>query len=242
MPKISDVCRLCDQEAELENSHILPAAAHRVTKDNGRNVMAYVRGGMFNNRNQSDFAEPLLCYACEQKLSLFEGRAIKACREAWKHRDECAYCLPREVVRPLVEFGYSVFWRASVAKALDDYSLGQAIEDRLKAAFVVGEFPDPPALALSMSFLRVTGVTITNRILMTPWIERFTAGVRVSYFTVFGIVFRLHFPASIYELESGEFLRAHSQSGSIYPLKTWERKSIDDMFTAAAVHSKRNAY
>jgi hypothetical protein len=241
MPKVRGVCRLCDQAAELERSHILPAAAHRVTKDNGRNVISYLRRGLFNDHNQKDFAEPLLCFACEQLLSVFEGQAIAACKIAWKSRHNSTYCIPSESVRSLAEFAYSIFWRASVSKTLDDYSLGETIEERLKAAFVVGDFPDPPALVLSMSFLEVTGVTITDRILMTPWIENFAVEIKITYFTVFGIVFRLHFPVSMGELEENEFLRACSGVGNIYRLRAWERESIDSMFSLAVLNSKRRS-
>lgn len=241
MPKVRGVCRLCDQAAELQRSHILPAAAHRVTKDNGRNVISYLRRGFFSDHNQKDFAEPLLCSACEQLLSVFEKQAIAACKISWKSRHNSTYCIPSESVRSLAEFAYSVFWRASVSKTLDDYSLGQTIEERLKAAFYAGDFPDPPALALSMSFLEVTRVTIADRILMTPWIENLAAGVKLTYFTVFGIVFRLHFPSSMCELEANEFLRVCSGAGNIYRLRAWERESIDRMFHLAVLNSKRRS-
>lgn len=239
MTKAKGICRLCNQLAELKRSHILPAAAHRVTKDNGRNVISYLRRQVFNSQNQTDFAEPLLCFACEQNLSIFEGDAIGACRIASTHRRDLTYSIPTIKVRALAEFAYSVFWRASVSKMLDDYSLGEAIEERLKAAFVTGDFPDPPALALSISFLEVTGVTITDRILMTPWIENLAAGMRVTYFTVFGIVFRLHFPASLHELEEDEFLHVRTGTGKMYGLRSWEREGIDKMFSLAVAQARQ---
>lgn len=89
--KATGICRLCENAAKLERSHILPAAAHRVTKDNGRNVISYLRRGLFNSQNQKDFAEPLLCFACEQRLSIFEGAAIIACKAASTHRHDLTF-------------------------------------------------------------------------------------------------------------------------------------------------------
>ena len=90
----TDVCRLCGKTAELQNSHIFPAAAHAHTKSGGKNVLLGNRKRIFRLKNQTDFAEHLLCFACEQLLSVFEGRAIQACHAAWKHRSNSRYQIP----------------------------------------------------------------------------------------------------------------------------------------------------
>ena len=77
-------CRFCGKNAVLQNSHILPASAHRNTKQNGRNVLLASGNGIFKRNNQTDFTDLLLCFTCEQEFSKFEGVAIEACRVAWR--------------------------------------------------------------------------------------------------------------------------------------------------------------
>lgn len=237
-------CRLCQNHSELQNSHLLPSAAHKATKDNGRNVLAINRKGWANTKNQKDFTEYLLCFDCEQRLSIFEGVAIKSCRTAFNVLDghpHLNYKLPENSIEYLLKFAYSVFWRASVASLFEDYSLGSDIEQELKDGFYDGCFPKQLHLPISMSFLQMRGVSQSNRILHTPWIQQYSAGLKISYFSMFGIIFRLHFPDALYEINESEFLRADEKSGIVYPLYLWEEDGINEMFAASVDFSKRVA-
>jgi len=67
--------------------------------------------------------------------------------------------------------------------------------------------PDPPKLAITLSFLKVLDITMTGRLLMTPLVAKLAADVEAHYFSMFGIVFRLDIPNSLYELEEDSYLR-----------------------------------
>lgn len=136
------VCALCRLQKKLQQSHLLPAAAHRVTKDNGKNVLAMNRKGWVNRTNQSDFKEYLLCYDCEQDLSIYEGDAIKACRKAWEFKSSKPYRLPQDSVEALVRCAYSIFWRVSVSKTIEDYVLPSEVEEELRSAFYQRKYPE----------------------------------------------------------------------------------------------------
>lgn len=226
------ICPLCNQKAELQLSHILPASAHRITKTSGRNVLTSFYKNVVDEKNQTDFKEKLLCFSCEQALSVIEGLAIQACRSAWPHRNEPFYEIPGRVIQSLVAFAYSVFWRCSISKRLAAYNLSSDLERELKKAFWDKQFPSPPHLSVSVSFL-MSRYPLTERTLFTPWVSELSVGVKVHYFSVFGLVFRLHVPNALYEVEANEFLRVENNTGRIYPLLQWEKETIDGAISHA---------
>jgi hypothetical protein len=231
------ICPLCNQTGELQLSHILPASAHRITKTAGRNVLTSFYKNVVDEKNQSDFKEKLLCFSCEQALSVIEGFAIQACRGAWPHRKRPFYEIPEQAVHSLVAFAYSVFWRSSISKRFAAYNLGPDIERELKEAFWNKQFPSPPYLSVSMSFL-MSKYPLTERALFTPWVSELPAGIQVHYFSIFGLVFRLHIPNALYEVEANEILRAENGTGRIYHLLQWEKENIDSAITNALAMPK----
>lgn len=236
--EITGPCRLCGQNAVLQNSHILPASAHRNTKQNGRNVLLASGNGIFKRNNQTDFTDLLLCFPCEQEFSKFERVAIEACRVAWRERGAATYVVPAGAVAALIAFAYSVFWRASISSRLGLYKLPSTVEERLRLALSAGNLPLPPELAISVSFLKVLDLPLTDRTQMAPWKDRLTAGLEVHYFSVFGIIFRMNFPYALHEIETDEFFRSDILTGRIFPLKKWEEEMIDNRFTYEAIHAK----
>lgn len=231
------ICRLCGRNEKLQRSHLLPAAAHRNTKQGTANVLIGTRAKVFKRVNQKDFVERLLCFDCEQFLSIDEKTAIDVCRVAWERRKEPFYEIPANAVEPLVAFAYSVFWRVSVATTMA-YSLNASLEQALCEAFLFRRFPDPPYLPISMSFLRVLDIPITHRTLMTPWACHVVSDMTVHYFSMFGIVFRMHVPNAMHEINEREFLRANVRSGRIYHLQQWEQEVVNATLTHSAVLAK----
>jgi hypothetical protein len=69
--KLMDTCRLCQQQAELQLSHILPAFAFRWLKESAGN--GHIRLGMEpNQRVQDGLKRYWLCSSCENRLSRSE--------------------------------------------------------------------------------------------------------------------------------------------------------------------------
>lgn len=232
-------CRLCEETGELRNSHILPRAAHLRTKAGSINVLIKSREKICLN-NQSDFKEYLLCDNCEQSLSQVEKAAMDACKEAWLSRTEPYYQVPPASVQALVRFAYSVFWRSSVAKCVERYTLGGELESELRDAFHNRIIPDLPRLSLSLSFLKILDMPMTDRVLFTPMIARLAGQSQVHYFSILGLIFRLNVPDTVVELADEYFLRFHDSSGRIYPLQLWEQQMLDAELTFATVIAKRN--
>jgi hypothetical protein len=229
-----EICALCREEAEIQNSHILPSAAHLHSKNSvGRNTMVEHRRGVVRLINQSDIKEPLLCFDCEQLISNFEGIAIKTCRLAWRHRTDSFFEIPAAYISAMVKLAYSVFWRSSVSKIIQGYQLSEQIQSTLRQAFYTEILPEIPTLAISVSFFEVLDIPVTDRILFTPIAIPLSAMTEVHYFSMFGIVFRMNVPSAPFELEDEYFLRPEKQSGRIYPLQPWEETMFAEILIDA---------
>lgn len=75
-------CRLCNNEATLKDSHILPDLAYRaVLNKQSHPRMVIVRdvtkGRIVDPNQQTGFKERLLCGDCEQQFSRYERYAAK---------------------------------------------------------------------------------------------------------------------------------------------------------------------
>jgi hypothetical protein len=67
-----DTCRLCNQEKELQESHIIPNFVYRWLKETS--VTGHIRSGeSVNKRVQDGHKFPLLCRECEQRFSEWEN-------------------------------------------------------------------------------------------------------------------------------------------------------------------------
>lgn len=108
-------CKLCHQERELQQSHIIPRSYFKRLKQQGKLVM--VRDGKFSLEGNVDPKEPMLCRSCEQYLSsTFERYGTDVLRNRNKVRKNNDHII-------LSSFNYdkyylyllSILWRASVA-------------------------------------------------------------------------------------------------------------------------------
>jgi hypothetical protein len=234
LPK-HDICPLCEKYKELQKSHIIPSSAHTITKVAGKNVLMGVRKGEFKAKNQKDYAEDLLCFDCEQILSVIEGDAIKACKAAWPSRTRRRYKIPAHSIRPLVAFVYSVFWRASKAKCVDTYNIDNDLEKRLTDAFWNCNFPDSQELSVSISFLKILNIDQSQNLLLAPMYALIPGSATAHYFSAFGLLFRMFSPGGIFEIESGEFLDVKEERGYIFQLPEWEKELFDSTLARSAV-------
>lgn len=66
-------CRLCKREAELQESHVVPAFVFKWLKDTS--ATGFMRFGQTpNRRSQDGHKRPWLCLACERKLNAWETK------------------------------------------------------------------------------------------------------------------------------------------------------------------------
>jgi hypothetical protein len=194
-----------------------------------------VRKGQFKAKNQKDYAEDLLCFECEQILSVMEGDAIKACKAAWPNKTRRRYKIPAHSIRALVASTYSVFWRASKAKCVETYNISNDLEKRLKDAFWNFNFPDSQDLSVSISFLKTLNMHQSQNLLLAPMYALIPGSATAHYFSAFGLIFRMFSPGGTFEVESGEFLNVKEEHGYIFQLPEWEKELFDSTLARSAV-------
>lgn len=228
-------CVLCGENRSLQNSHIISSAAHKLTKIRGKNVVMGGRKGEYRRINQKDYAEDMLCFDCEQEMSVIETNAISACNLAWSFRDRRHYKIPAASIQPLIAFAYLVFWRASKSKCVDSYKVEDELENRLRSAFKNGDFPDSQNLSVSVSFLKILDFEHVKNILLAPLTATIPGSSTAHYFIAFGFVFRMFAPGGTFEVQKGEFLDIKNKQGYIYQLSQWEKDLFDSMLTESAV-------
>ena len=119
-------CRLCNNEATLKDSHIIPDLAYRAILDKQSHPrMVVVRnvtiGKVVDKTQQTGFKEHLLCGACEQQFSRYESYAAKELFNKSlptpSQLDPLGRLLMLENLeyKPLKLFLISLLWRAGVA-------------------------------------------------------------------------------------------------------------------------------
>jgi len=110
------ICKLCLQENQLQQSHIIPKSYFKRLKQHGKLVM--IRDGKQTLEGNIDPKEPMLCWDCEQFLSTtFEQYGMGVLRNRSKVRKNSDHIV-------LSSFNYdkyylyllSILWRASVAE------------------------------------------------------------------------------------------------------------------------------
>ena len=69
--KSMPTCRLCQQQRDLCNSHIIPEFVYAPLYDEGGKMVGfrYGEGGMRSHLLQKGLREPLLCAVCEQHFN-----------------------------------------------------------------------------------------------------------------------------------------------------------------------------
>ena len=106
----ADSCALCQRQAQLARSHILPAFAFRWVKETS--VTPYLRASNAPNRRVQDGSTmPLLCNDCEGLISDYEGAFAKKVFRPFHNNSSIS--VPYEDW--LLRFCVSVSWRVLAA-------------------------------------------------------------------------------------------------------------------------------
>lgn len=163
------LCRLCNQEAELCRSHIVPEWMHAKARDGAGKFISASRHPHHRPKPfQTGRWEHLLCKECEGRLSSVENRAkasVNRILEA-KSSGGSTVSVPGADPSLLLFFGWSILWRASVSSdfAFEGVSLGE-FEEELRVDLLAGALE--PA-RYPMLILRPDGSEAFARSLLLP--------------------------------------------------------------------------
>jgi hypothetical protein len=132
--KITGICPLCLQEAELRNSHIVPLGFFAEVRQQGTPTFASAKRGA-SWQMQGGMHEHMLCPTCERLLGdEYDRYAIDILRNGRAgvvvHSREEGFILAGVDVNRLKLFVLSVFWRAHHAKKvpLENVDTGEKAE------------------------------------------------------------------------------------------------------------------
>lgn len=158
------VCRLCQRQRELCDSHILPSWCFKRLLLGGREKQFVRLGEGKIIAGNDNLTESLLCAACERILKIDEDYVAAVSRK------NDGRFLAREALRPIplfanspardanaldtlkvARFALGVFWRASVSRQFR-LALFPSLEDQLRL-FLLEQKPLPDSVTLVLSVL-----------------------------------------------------------------------------------------
>lgn len=206
-------CRLCQKEAKLINSHLIPKAAYKFVRDapskGGKGPVKIDTREGAANYNEKQVTSYLLCRSCEDRFSKKGERVVGTLwathsgfpllKKLSMHAlivagSRFAIYDPLKVDKMIREallyFAISVFWRAHVwdwGKQTDSYkkALGTHYESTFRK-FLLGEGGLPNAKL----FLIVNGSETLNGLISMPYAGK-VDGCHIHNFDLLGIKFSL---------------------------------------------------
>lgn len=201
------ICRLCLNERDLRESHIVPKWAWKRARadstEKNPNPVVFMDDVVLQTSKQ--VVEELLCHDCEQRFGKVEDYIARitfqpdntaplldlvgdVLLQTNRTRAVPAGKLNHEFV---TFFGVSVIWRASVSKSVPACSLGPKYEEQFRR-YLLGEVGLPTACALAVAFsdLQIEGAGNMAAICTTPTTERLD-GHHVHRFPIFGLMYCL---------------------------------------------------
>lgn len=201
MSAVVDTCRLCLEERELQESHVIPKWAYKRARDERfTNPNPIIVSDGVAVQHSKQVKEFMLCVECEHKF----GRRENYVAGITYQRDERAplldlvgnvvleherarLALPGQLnLADLVYFGASVVWRASISRQIPNCGLGEKYEEQFRS-FLNDEAPFAEGAACCVAFhdiaigehhfASVTATPVTRRV------ERF----HLTTFPIFGL-------------------------------------------------------
>lgn len=197
-------CRLCLTQANLRESHIIPAWVYKRSRTPTRHPVVAVRDGVVMESSKQ-VTDSLLCTPCEQRIGAVENRISQIVYQAdgsapfldlvgnALHFDDNGgrLCLPGKLpTEDLIFFGVSVVWRASISSKVPSCRLGADHEEAFRQFLLGAPFPpDASCLTCFYDLPMETGEHIAS-ICYFPWTAE-GDDCSVHEFTVFGLGFAL---------------------------------------------------
>lgn len=184
------MCRLCQRERKLCDSHVIPEFLFVPTYDGDGRALEISDGGKRNKFVQKGRTEKLLCLECESFLNTnFEDYFAKLWYEPGM--------LPATPTLPVIQlsgldytrfklFHLSILWRSSVArsKPFAQTSLGP-YEQHIRTMLLARDPGDSSRHQIFGTALTLTPPGSINHAMVMPYIPFFAQGVR-AYLGIYG--------------------------------------------------------
>lgn len=137
----NDLCKLCDQAKELQNSHVIGKSIFRaINKNSGKHYGIYTdQEANKVVRSTDQWATPMLCENCESLLNSryenYSSWALRNKQPGVKHQTNLHYLSIKNVnQKRLLMYVISIFWRAAVSshKVFKNVQIPSEINEYLK--------------------------------------------------------------------------------------------------------------
>jgi hypothetical protein len=171
-------CRLCLNEAGLQNSHFIPQAAYKRVRGEGKNPNPIVVQDGKTIQTSAQTRAHLLCHDCEQRLSkngehtfflnCYRGpgkfRLLQVLKEQKPLLEDdrfAAYAVPESensVIEQIGYMGLSVLWKSAAhawkdrGSTIPSISLGSPYQEQIRQFLLkAGPFPEYAAMLAEVS-------------------------------------------------------------------------------------------
>jgi hypothetical protein len=197
-------CRLCLVPSVLKNSHIVPQWSYRRIIHGSSDGTMVKLDGDEARLDTEQYAEPLLCWPCEQHVARWDRYAAETSLQRNGKFPAFEAARPVEDVsgpelevvdlraletRSLIRFAVSVIWRASVGRLFPKTSLGPYEEDVRR--YLQNDHVDLPDTArLLIVMIRPREDLPVDEVLLMPTAQR-RDGYYTHRFAIFGFSFNL---------------------------------------------------
>ena len=187
------VCKLCLQQRELCDSHIIPEFMYKPLYDNKHRAIAVSANGTEQEETiQKGYREPLLCKECENRLSVWETHVARVWSKVLEQTSGAtagSFTL-RARYFDLKLFYLSLFWRASLSRhpnfgAVDLGAQESAIRDMLWSG-TPGPITAYPSFAFAYSGIamlaRTIGIAGAGTMFGVPAFKLPISGIELIFF------------------------------------------------------------
>lgn len=147
------ICKLCLEEKELFNSHIIPKFAYKYVYDyskGGRKISHYtpsLSNDLIQTSKQQGYKESLLCNNCESKFNFWETYVSKMLKKSLTN-----FAIDNEDILYKIEIDYikfklffmSILWRCGItSESFFKIDLGQKHIENLRSLLYNGNTGNP---------------------------------------------------------------------------------------------------
>ena len=155
------ICKFCEQEGKLVNSHIIPKSFYRLKELGIAAQMDYKNLSIDVRKHQNGLKEPLMCAECDNKLGVLDEYAHKIFFKVIPKLELIPYPFHKRGSLQAKGFNYdklrkffiSLMWRTSVSS--DKFSLGK--HEAVALNLLRYEVPDDDLLFLPLIYIKKTG-------------------------------------------------------------------------------------
>jgi hypothetical protein len=215
-----DVCPLCrTSDYPIRVSHVIPNAAFKRAKDNGKMMKVDVRAKL-NYLVQDSWATEMLCSECEHLFNTrYEEITLNELRVARKRGGESGL-LKLKTKNPsrLAAFMMSLVWRAAVSShsAYKKVRLPNVVIEGVRQCLLYGSRPD---VLWTLSY-RITAMYDSKGVFDVDAVSRIIASPCLSKLSALTFSFVFMFEGYKFEVIFTSEKQAIDQAGVIKPIKS----------------------